>query len=246
MNGLLPYTLNVSGFQKRVWLSCDTATKSQYRGRGLFKACVQELETSLDCGDLILGFPNANSLPGFLKQGWQIISEIKIFVSPRTLFCPKNLQAKKISPEKISEDFLGFGDFNKSAEYLKWRYSRLRDDYQIYEINLNQNCYIVVTKVMKIKKISFTLILDIFTNQSKIDESLIKSLRCLAAKQKTIGILTSSLGLNKKALILNLLFKLPNVLNSRRIFLAGKVIGDNDIDLKSSIKELTLGDFDAI
>lgn len=72
--------MNVDGFRP-----VDTATDSEWRGRGLFKrmtrAALEELESQAPEG-LIFNTPNANSLPGYLKMGWSQVCILDLRVRP--------------------------------------------------------------------------------------------------------------------------------------------------------------------
>jgi hypothetical protein len=59
----------------------DTVTHPQERGRGVFstltKAALEALRGEVD---LVFNTPNTNSLPGYLKMGWQIAGQIPVSV----------------------------------------------------------------------------------------------------------------------------------------------------------------------
>ena len=57
---------------------CDTAVHSEFRRRGLF-GLLNEARKDLAAQqqyDLIFNFPNANSLPGYVKSGWQYAGRV--------------------------------------------------------------------------------------------------------------------------------------------------------------------------
>lgn len=68
--------------------SCDTAVDPEYRGQGIFSGMIQqaEIEFKKMGYDVLVGFPNDNSFPGFLKLGWEEKARIK------RMFYPVNLQ----------------------------------------------------------------------------------------------------------------------------------------------------------
>lgn len=56
--------------------SGDSATLSEYRGKGIFSSLVKKGIEALPEEAIIYGFPNENSLPAFRKMGWHI-GEVK-------------------------------------------------------------------------------------------------------------------------------------------------------------------------
>jgi len=64
----------------------DTATHPDHQGRGIFRqltlGAVDELR---DEGvDFIFNTPNAQSRPGYLKMGWQVVGRVPVAVRPRS------------------------------------------------------------------------------------------------------------------------------------------------------------------
>lgn len=61
----------------------DTATDEAHRGRGIFRmltlAAVDDLADKVD---MIFNTPNASSLPGYLKMGWENVGDVPIRVRP--------------------------------------------------------------------------------------------------------------------------------------------------------------------
>lgn len=57
---------------------CDTVVSSDARGQGVFTNINKKrIEYANEHGaDLIFNFPNANSLPGYLKMGWKFLGKI--------------------------------------------------------------------------------------------------------------------------------------------------------------------------
>ena len=62
----------------------DTATYAEHQRRGLFtkiiRACVAELER--EDVTLIYGTPNANSLPGYQKMNWAVVTRWPLYIRP--------------------------------------------------------------------------------------------------------------------------------------------------------------------
>jgi len=62
----------------------DTATHPEYQGMGIFsrltKQALQDLHEEVS---MVFNTPNDNSLPGYLKMGWEIVGRIPVWVRPR-------------------------------------------------------------------------------------------------------------------------------------------------------------------
>ena len=66
-NGFLAHGATSRRGALLLYQSCHSATRPDHRGRGLFQALIEHAKHNLD-GDFIVGFPNANSEPIFLKR----------------------------------------------------------------------------------------------------------------------------------------------------------------------------------
>jgi len=69
--------------------SADTMTHPEYRNKGLFvELALLTFQLCHDAGiKLLFGFPNQNSLPGFVnKLGWQITERMDCFIIPVKVF----------------------------------------------------------------------------------------------------------------------------------------------------------------
>src|SRR5262245_55378697 len=59
----------------------DTVTHPDHRGKGVFTMLTRSALDSLrDEVDLVFNTPNQNSLPGYLKMGWQVVGQVPIWV----------------------------------------------------------------------------------------------------------------------------------------------------------------------
>ena len=83
--------------------SCDSAVVPEARGKGVFTQIVNEAEELLrqDGVDMLIGFPNNNSYPGFMKMGWQHIGSLN------TLVCvtkPADLVYSKLAKKSAAKN----------------------------------------------------------------------------------------------------------------------------------------------
>ena len=81
----------------------DTATHPDYRRLGLFSTLTRQAMAGLhDEGvDLIFNTPNASSLPGYLKIGWQVVANWPLYVR---LLHPARMALRKLRPANPSGD----------------------------------------------------------------------------------------------------------------------------------------------
>ncbi len=151
--------IGVRAFMRWNWQKCDqvfsafravdTATLPDHQGKGIFKKLtLKAIEIAEENGDhFIFNTPNAQSLPGYLKMGWEKVGKINVQVIPANPFYrskPKEETGNLISgfsnPElnnlldKANQLKKGRGKIftPKSIAYLNWRYES--NPLQVYEI----------------------------------------------------------------------------------------------------------------
>jgi GNAT superfamily N-acetyltransferase len=68
----------------------DTATDPSYQGRGVFTRLTLDAIAQLpgEGVDLVFNTPNAKSLPGYLKMGWQEVGRLPVAVRPTSVRFP--------------------------------------------------------------------------------------------------------------------------------------------------------------
>jgi N-acetylglutamate synthase-like GNAT family acetyltransferase len=136
----------------------DTATHPDHQGKGVFKKLtLKAIEIAqIQENDFIFNTPNNQSLPGYLKMGWQRIDNLKVRIMPGNIlnrFNKSQPQSYLIENNSSDEDFgklvskynILKGQNNKiftpkSAEYLKWRY--YHNPLQNYEIIRDENFFL--------------------------------------------------------------------------------------------------------
>jgi GNAT superfamily N-acetyltransferase len=115
------------GRRYRGWQSCDTATDPAARGKGYFGACLKALQSELKPGDLFFGFPNRNSIGGFLKIGWEDRGVLPAWAR----VVPRVRRVKGVEPcASFDAEFDSFRQtcvsdrpmIERSAAYMNWRY----------------------------------------------------------------------------------------------------------------------------
>lgn len=103
----------------------DTVVDSNYRGRGLFKKLtLQGLENCKGEYDFVFNTPNNNSLPGYLKMGWNQSANVSNFRIG--MITPFQKKPKLIHIEFEKSAFFYQSNqtlqTNKTENYLRWRY----------------------------------------------------------------------------------------------------------------------------
>ena len=74
----------------KAYQSADTCVLKSCRGMGVFTKMVDAKLSFIQSDSLVYGFPNSNSLPGFVKMGWSVVKLYKTlsFVSmPKEKCC---------------------------------------------------------------------------------------------------------------------------------------------------------------
>lgn len=119
-------------------LSFETFVHPAYQGEGIFSKLIKLGEETVKSKgiDLMLNFPNSNSLRGFLKGGWKAIESPEYWIRGKNLWTiPFNYNhiCMGFKPNKSNIDLLKMpNEFVQNpeqqltsvitAEYLKWRF----------------------------------------------------------------------------------------------------------------------------
>ena len=134
----------------KCYRAVDTATHPEHQGKGVFKKLTLKAIAIAkeENGDFIFNTPNEQSLPGYLKMGWEKVGQLRVKIKPTLPFywlfkgalsysVKKNIDDAEI--EKLCESW---NDSNKdegkiftpkTAAYLAWRYEdNALQDYEVY------------------------------------------------------------------------------------------------------------------
>lgn len=84
----------------------DTATHPDYRGRGIFsRLTLHAVERVREEGvAFVFNTPNEQSLPGYLKMGWQEVRRIPVLVRPRSLWSLLRTARARTPAERWGEE----------------------------------------------------------------------------------------------------------------------------------------------
>lgn len=148
--------LNYNGNLYKCGLSYETFVRDDYQGKGIFKKLIDlaEKEALKREIQILINFPNSNSLNGFLKMNWnqleiieykiKIINYLKILSNFRNLkskFIPyKNNYDEVVTELNIHKDvyYNEILFLNTSKDFLNWRFKEFPVNYYKY-ININDS-----------------------------------------------------------------------------------------------------------
>lgn len=127
-----------NGRTLKVVMSFETFVHPNFQGRGLFTNLIKFAEVTIkeQNVDLMLNFPNSNSLRGFLKSDWKQIESPKYRIKGNRIFkllvSLKELKKGFLPNESNLMQLKQFKDFKQSSidglysvistEYLNWRF----------------------------------------------------------------------------------------------------------------------------
>lgn len=242
-NGLLYVELNSANSTIDGWMSCDTATDPDFRGRGLFKKCIAALEASLPNESIFFGYPNEVSRSSFSKMGWESKTTYPINLS---LAIPslKNRNCRNVDLfyEPIPNSGNKFGII-KSQGYLNWRYHETRANY--FRLASDDNSFALVMRKLTINHISAMVVLEVVAIDKLAYRNALKSARRFALKKHCLFFVISIPKDKSKRFLSFSTVRLPSRVSHRRIELMGKPFGPNATQAWASEWDTSLGDWDA-
>lgn len=191
----------------------DTATHPEHQGKGIFKKLtLRAIEIVKEQGDdFIFNTPNTQSLPGYLKMGWEEVNKLKIeanLVNPFNWIGNKQNGFYKINNNsshfQITKLISNYNDIKsgenklftlKTPGYLSWRYEN--NPLQKYEIKADEDFYLAgyIKPHKYFKELRITE--HIFSKESgrqKIKKSVKKISKKFGAQVITSSGLNSGLG----------------------------------------------------
>lgn len=153
----------------------DTVVDGGYRGQGLFKKLtLTGLEECKEEYDFIFNTPNENSLPGYLKMGWQKNDLLKYFKVALVNPFKKSLSNINIAPQKINLEGNKILTDNRistyiSPDYLMWRYKSEK-----YKIAYFQEEQVYVS--YSISEAKYLIIYEVFGTIHSISSNIFNSI----------------------------------------------------------------------
>lgn len=124
---IIPYSINYKGEEINTYLSMTTMVNKSYRRHGIFVEQAQSVyeHAKMQGVELIIGFPNKMSLPGFKKRlDWKFDKPSYVAsVTKKQLMSNDMFQKLLTNNELISVD-------KDSKKFLNWRLSKPTQTYQ--------------------------------------------------------------------------------------------------------------------
>lgn len=232
---VLPSKMNIYDKTYTSGLSMTTMTSPEYKKQGIFVKLANALyEENYNKLPVIYGFPNNNSLHGFIKHlGWNHILDIEMYscytFKSELKSLDKNIKSTEMLDDRVNVLFDKFSKvfkeykimIKRDKEYLHWRYDLNPYNkyyYLVYEKDKEYLGYCIY-KIFEDGDKKVCDLVDIIAVNNGIYEKLLKSLIDLMACNKIRKInswfinkdkldIGKNLGFNRTNLITHLGFKL--------------------------------------
>lgn len=184
----------------------DTATHPSHQGKGVFKKLtLRAIEVAKEQGDhLIFNTPNSQSMPGYLKMGWEKVEKLEVRLMPvnplkwsfgkeisQYVIQKKNLDATIEALTQKHTSIYSRKDIfftPKSMNYLHWRYER--NPLQDYEVISKEGFYLAAYVKEHEKFRELRVVEHLYDNKRDL-RNLKRSVKNLAKKH---GVQVVSLG----------------------------------------------------
>ena len=197
---LWPMTFQWQECELHALQACDTVVHPDFRRQGLFNALLRGRKSCAAAlnADFIFNFPNANSLPGNLKAGWNFLGRVPWYVrvmKPISLIRDhrkKGLSASMVVPqhyhltETVAEELEGAGtgdrwglSLSRPAGYWRWRFCQ-RPNRQYGLICTEGACesFAIFTLSKKSSGLIEMVVVDLIATRRSLSPLLRAILRC--------------------------------------------------------------------
>jgi hypothetical protein len=235
------------------WQSCDTATLREARGRGHFLACQRALEKELADDALLFGFPNSNSMPGFLKLGWETRAEVRAFARilpgrrARAFADLERAEGGLASFEALAKR-VGAQDgpmIEHSSAYLGWRYP----EHPIYPYEIfgrRERDGLIVLREAAFGGLRMGIVMDLLAEDSRIERRLM-SFAAAWTREKRLPFTVLFSSTLPRALAARAAFlPVPGVLSPKRQVLMGWARGPESSAFWQPTWRMQIGDWDGL
>jgi GNAT superfamily N-acetyltransferase len=243
-NGMLHIQIIQNSKMTEGWMSCDTATRPDYRGRGLFKECIAALRNHLPDQGIFFGFPNKVSRKLFEKQSWELKVDYPLYLS---LVFPTKSKGKSIFVSEFKENIYRLAyqnGINKTPPYLNWRYDDSKATYLRFVSN--DYDYIIVLREIKIKKIKFMFLMDLIAYDEKSYISAINEINRISFSRNCRFLVLTMSPVSKEFLKNWHTIRIPRSFQPKEITLMGQALGVDSKVAWNSDWDLSLGDWDTL
>lgn len=247
--GIQPFLLR--GKKIKGALSFETFVHPLYQNKGVFGKLIKTGQEEIRNRkiDLMLNFPNTNSLKGFLKNGWNQINKPEYWIKGKNMLSiPLNINELKkgFSPSKsnlevlsIPKKFTYISDNHLNSvitlDYLKWRFFTFPNSEYHY---IENSVYDSVSRVGFRGKLKEAQVL--FVNIKKPNEFKLTKLLKKTQENTSYDIISFSISKNnvlKGFLKKQFFIKVPNNTNACFKILNDSILKKRDLE-KISLKAI--------
>lgn len=173
------------------WHFVEAATLPGARGRGLFKACMQELMDSLKNDEVIYVFPNKTSIHGTEKIGFQQLDHIPFY--GKIVFRKSRNSQTEFSSSchfSLKQDAYAKALAKKNkimiyrdADYMNWRYNS-HPHASYYSYSAMQDDRVtgnIVVRPVKFRQRKFLLLMEFHSLNKEAEKEMLIFLRKIAS-----------------------------------------------------------------
>ncbi len=245
-NGALHTPLRGPHGSYEAWMSCDTATRTSHRGRGLFLACINAIRSGLPNRPVFFGFPNLASTKGFEKIGWQTKEILPIWASWVGVGKSDEKDPSTFThslPERPTNQHLYL---DKTLAYLDWRYPQSSPAYSRLSDSKPGASYFIITRQLFLSGRLTTLILEHLYETPLGFAQGLRAVRRFGRTQGSAIVATSPQPHEIAQLVRRGFIQVPARFNPRPVRLMGQGLGEESEELWQSSWIVSLGDWDAL
>ena len=197
---LWPMTLLFEGRRLKAFQTCDIAVHPDFRRRGFLKEILKarKLLAIEQGGELLFSFPNPNSLPGYIKSGWQYVGRVPwlVRVARPVAVVRDRLNPGKSEAIEIPIEYLlcestapdlpahsaGVQDsisLDRPQNYWRWRFSEHPNrQYGLVRSSTDPNSIAVFTLSRKPSGLIEMVIVDLVCEPASLPDLLRAILKC--------------------------------------------------------------------
>lgn len=197
---LLPMNLLVKGRPLSAFQTCDIAVHPDFRRRGFLKKVLdaRKLLALEKGGDLLFSFPNANSLPGYIKSGWEYVGRVPWLVQvtkpmavvrdrlypgkSQAMAVPTKYQLRESMMADVPAHSAGVQDsisLERPPDYWRWRFSEHPNrQYGLVRSSTDANSIAIFTLSCKPSGLIEMVIVDLVCEPASLPDLLRAILKC--------------------------------------------------------------------
>jgi hypothetical protein len=180
----VPLWIGNSEQRTLLWRTVDIATRPAGRGKGLFVKLLSALLKDMPTGEILAGFPNSNSTPGFKRIGCEESQYAATWVRPVLPGWGAYNTGSRVDRLAVEDtDVLRrllisdtANSFIRDVDYLNWRYSdHPSHDYHIHFLDRgNGDAGLIIFRESEIYRRKILLILEMWPSNENIRTELLR------------------------------------------------------------------------